>query len=389
MAFTLVEYTVNVDTKKLVKANYPTVPVTSRPVFTDKETCILGLHFVRSNGNDYALGVTDTFDLGVDPDFTYTLDTGVTLAEYSGTVASVACSGLTIDIPETGYLVLINPSGDVDRIGYTDYADGAFTVSATLGATYPVGSTLQVEDELMVYSSNALVDVAGDWASINRSTGRISVRLNCNTESFERKIAAAAASGDMPAYLQLRRTPGGETDYSVLLQDICMTRKGVIGATGGAGQTSPQYLTQTAADGRYLRIDFPVTTLTATAIGNTISELQVGYNAAPGDVVYLGPAGKWLKAAAGSYTTCEGLLGIVLESKSANQTAAVALPGSVVQLGTWAWSPQNVLYVGAVAGGLQTAHPTGADSVIRVAGFAITATKVYFNPSSDYQTVVA
>lgn len=47
------------------------------------------------------------------------------------------------------------------------------------------------------------------------------------------------------------------------------------------------------------------------------------------------------------------------------------------------------VYVGETAGAIQVAIPTGADNVIRVVGFALTADEIYFNPSQDHQTTVA
>lgn len=47
------------------------------------------------------------------------------------------------------------------------------------------------------------------------------------------------------------------------------------------------------------------------------------------------------------------------------------------------------VYLGETAGAIQTAIPTGADNVIRVVGFALTADEIYFNPSQDHQLSVA
>ena len=47
------------------------------------------------------------------------------------------------------------------------------------------------------------------------------------------------------------------------------------------------------------------------------------------------------------------------------------------------------VYAGETAGAIQVAIPTGADNVIRVVGFALTADEIYFNPSQDHQTTVA
>ena len=44
------------------------------------------------------------------------------------------------------------------------------------------------------------------------------------------------------------------------------------------------------------------------------------------------------------------------------------------------------VYVGVTAGAIQVAAPTGTDDVIRVAGFALTANEIYFNPSPSHIT---
>ena len=49
----------------------------------------------------------------------------------------------------------------------------------------------------------------------------------------------------------------------------------------------------------------------------------------------------------------------------------------------------SVVYLGETAGEIQVAIPTGADNVIRVLGFALTADEIYFNPSQDHQLTVA
>ncbi len=41
------------------------------------------------------------------------------------------------------------------------------------------------------------------------------------------------------------------------------------------------------------------------------------------------------------------------------------------------------------AGAIKVTIPTGADNVIRVVGFALTADEIYFNPSQDHQVTVA
>lgn len=44
------------------------------------------------------------------------------------------------------------------------------------------------------------------------------------------------------------------------------------------------------------------------------------------------------------------------------------------------------VYIGTTPGAVQVAAPTGTDDVIRVAGFALTANEIYFNPDSGHIT---
>jgi len=230
---------INVDSRKVVKSSTQLVdPASSQrlnAIYGDK--LILACEFIDATGAAYPLAAGDTFDCGLDKDFAHVLDSGTAGAGYSGAIESVAVSGLTEAIPTTGHITLINGAGQADRIAYTNYADGVFTVSATLTYVYLLGDTVEVEEELMAFSDDDEVDVAGDWASIDRATGKISIRLNCLTDSFSRKIAAITAN-ELLSYLQIRRYPDGETQPTTMLQDWCYTAKSVIDGEGEPGVTA-------------------------------------------------------------------------------------------------------------------------------------------------------
>ena len=44
------------------------------------------------------------------------------------------------------------------------------------------------------------------------------------------------------------------------------------------------------------------------------------------------------------------------------------------------------VYIGVTPGAVQVAAPTGADDVVRVAGFALTADELYFSPEGGHIT---
>jgi len=55
----------------------------------------------------------------------------------------------------------------------------------------------------------------------------------------------------------------------------------------------------------------------------------------------------------------------------------------------WAWTVGATLYAGETLGAMQETIPTGADAIIKVVGFAVSADVIFFMPSSDQQSTVA
>jgi hypothetical protein len=138
-----------------------------------------------------------------------------------------------------------------------------------------------------------------------------------------------------------------------------------------------------------VRVDLTLPTTNAFCTGNMTDSFASGYSSAVGDLVFFGSGGKWLEVDADAVATCNGLLGIALEAKTDTQLMKVALPGSMVFLTAWAWTVGATLYAGETLGLPQETIPTGADAIIKVIGFAVSADVVFFNPSQDQQVVIA
>ena len=135
-----------------------------------------------------------------------------------------------------------------------------------------------------------------------------------------------------------------------------------------------------SADGQYSGI-------TVTAIS--------GYAQAFGDLVYLDPTdSRWEAADADVSTAADGdprgMLGMVVVTGTDGNACTILLQGIIRADAKFpALTINGAVYVGETAGAIQTAIPTGADNVIRVVGFALTADEIYFSPSSDHQISVA
>lgn len=133
-----------------------------------------------------------------------------------------------------------------------------------------------------------------------------------------------------------------------------------------------------SADGKYSGI-----AITGTA----------GAALAFGDLVYLSAAdSRWeLTDADASATGGPVLIGMCVLAAAGDASATkILLQGQIRADAKFpALTIGAPVYLGETAGAIQTAIPTGADNVIRVVGFALTADEIYFNPSQDHQLSVA
>ena len=125
-----------------------------------------------------------------------------------------------------------------------------------------------------------------------------------------------------------------------------------------------------------------------SANGPHCNTLASGYSSTIMDLVYLGSNSKWLESDADATGTSINMLGIALEAKSDTQTMKVALPGSFVRDDSWSWGAGVPLYMGLESGAITATKPSSTGDVVRTVGYAVTADVIFFNPSSDYITIV-
>lgn len=116
------------------------------------------------------------------------------------------------------------------------------------------------------------------------------------------------------------------------------------------------------------------------------------YSQAFGDLVYLKASNsRWAATDAdASSTGGPVMIGMVVSTGTSGNACTILLQGQIRADAKFpALTVGAPVYLGETAGEIQTAIPTGADNVIRVVGFALTADEIYFNPSQDHQTTVA
>lgn len=110
-------------------------------------------------------------------------------------------------------------------------------------------------------------------------------------------------------------------------------------------------------------------------------ELTAGEAVSSGDLCYLKSDGKMWKADASAESTASTLLAIATESISADATGTFLINGSFTSSSLTVGS---IYYVSETAGAFTATAPTTSGSIVRIIGYAISATRLYFNPDNTY-----
>ena len=268
------------------------------------------------------------------------------------------------------------------------------------GITLPVGTVIYETDSLKFYRLTArcvdsltMADVftSGNYSGLFNQNGLYLLSSDTANWNASYDFTSAFSESD-PVYAAWNKSTGisiAESQISDLQSYALATHN----HTGTYAPINAPTFTDTVtapviklpSNGRLI-LTLPDTDTHTT--GKVTNSIQSGYTATAYDLIYLGSGGKWLAVDADTISTCNGMLAVALEAKNDTQEMLVALPGTFIKNTSWSWTVGATLYAGETTGVIQEALPSGANNVIRVIGFAINATTIYFNPSSDYQTIV-
>jgi len=157
------------------------------------------------------------------------------------------------------------------------------------------------------------------------------------------------------------------------------------GASALTGSSSLTFDGSTLSIGQGIHLNTPSTNQTASGIKTT---LTAGEALAFGNMVYMKNDGKVWKAAASGVTTTP-VIGMCLNTVSANGSAIILLSGRAYNTSWSLGTGGDEIYLTTSAGGFSISAPSGVTGyVIQVLGVVLSATTIYFNPSLN-QTVLA
>ena len=137
-------------------------------------------------------------------------------------------------------------------------------------------------------------------------------------------------------------------------------------------------LATTLADGEWVGITCP------GVIGTAAGQIF-------GDLCYFNPAtNEWLLTDADAVATALGTLGICLAAGAENAASTYLLWGRVRADAAFpALTALTTTYMSGTVGDITETAPTGSIGIIRCVGFSVNANEIFFQPSTDYYTLVA
>lgn len=118
-----------------------------------------------------------------------------------------------------------------------------------------------------------------------------------------------------------------------------------------------------------------------------ITIFTAGESLVDGDLCYVGASSRMWKADASTETTCDTLLAICTETKSAGQNGTFVVFGIYATTGL---SATTEYFVSTTAGEWVTSasKPSGVGEIVRHVGTAFGTTALWFNPSHTYIELV-
>lgn len=114
---------------------------------------------------------------------------------------------------------------------------------------------------------------------------------------------------------------------------------------------------------------------------NEIMPLTAGEALPAGGLCYLSPAGTMLLSEATGEDRCTSLIAIATQSISEGSTGKFMLKGTFETAGL---TTGDILYVSLDDGEWTNTRPTGSGQIVRVIGYALSATQLMFDPGKSW-----
>ena len=111
------------------------------------------------------------------------------------------------------------------------------------------------------------------------------------------------------------------------------------------------------------------------------TKLAAAESLSAGDICYINTSGKMALANAGAASTSSSMLAMSAGAVTTDDTGIFIIKGFYATSGLTAG---NVLYVDTTSGQITSTAPSGSGNIVRIAGYAISATQLFFDPDKTW-----
>jgi len=155
---------------------------------------------------------------------------------------------------------------------------------------------------------------------------------------------------------------------------------------GGATVSGSEWNTMVGVINSKISTIFPITLTIPSTHGSyygSIGTFTSGESTILGDVLYYKSDGKLWKTDADAVATSKGMLLMSIGTTTSSASASYLYSGLIAN-SSWAFAVGDTLYLSTSSGLLQSSVVTGSSDVVRIAGYALSSSVVYFNPDDTY-----
>jgi hypothetical protein len=236
---------------------------------------------------------------------------------------------------------------------------GDGTIEGTTGLTFNAStSTLAVSGSITVTGTVDGVDISArdhDAVTLGTANG-----LSLSTQALSLAAASSTVTGAL--------TSTNWTTFNNKLSDVVNDTTPQLGGNLDLNQKSI-LLDQTPSSDH---------TVNGLIVSGTAGEIL-----AYGNICYYKSDGKFWKADMNASSTASGWLAYSIDTSVAADASGSFLVKGYARDDSYTWTTGSVLYLGA-AGAASSTAPTGSADIVRIVGYAVDGSDIFFNPGNDY-----
>jgi hypothetical protein len=318
---------------------------------------------------------------------------GVGITVTDNGIDTITISAAVTDVNgETGSITFTGTGAvDVDVITSTGQIDLDLTDTGVVAATY-THATIDVDAQGRVLTASSGVAGATDLDGLSDATittpvtaGEVLI-YNSTAGAFENATLTqgtgiSITNGDGSIEIAATGGGGGVSSLETLTGALTLVGAGTVTVTDDG--TSEITITGSGGGGSTTgeKLDFSVRSAPFSSPGDHEGTvLKIGSLGLNVGTVYMWDGTDWGNANAGATATSTGLMGIAIATGAAPGVLSVGF----MQLSSPPGVAGDNLYLDTTTGSLTATAPGTPGDVVRVMGYNIDGSLIYFNPSGDW-----